>query len=211
MFISLEGIEGSGKTTQIAQLASFLEENGHTVVVTREPGGTQIGYEIRKVLLASSHAEMASQTELLLFMADRAQHLHEVVLPALKEKKTVVCDRYYDATVAYQAASRGISHEIITHLHETLFDNLLPDITFLLDVDPKIGLKRAWDRIEETNNGHEARFEKEREAFHEKVRAGYLALAERYPNRFVIIDAEMSPEEITKKIQTELTRILKLT
>lgn len=210
MFISLEGIEGSGKTTQIVQLASFLEEAGHTVVLTREPGGTRIGDGIRKVLLDSKHEEMAPTAELLLFMADRAQHLHEVILPALREKKTVLCDRYYDATIAYQASSRGISRKLITHLHETLFDNLLPDITFLLDVDPKIGLKRAWNRIEKTNNDHEARFEKELESFHEKVRSGYLELAKSCPNRFVIINVEIPSEEVTKKIQAELTQILKL-
>ena len=208
IFISLEGIEGSGKTTQMEKVASFLEERGLDVVITREPGGTEIGYEIRKILLNAQHGKMADMTELLLFLADRAQHIEEIIRPALQAGKTVLCDRYYDATVAYQSASRGIDEGLIAQLHQTLFQNLLPDVTFLFDLDPKVGLERAWSRIHANQDEKEARFEKERETFHENVRAGYLKLAQRDPDRFVILDAAMPEETVFEEIKTALTQKL---
>ena len=185
MFISFEGIEGSGKSTQIEQASDFLEKNGVNCCLTREPGGTDIGRRIRAILLDPSHVDLDPLAELLLYMADRAQHLSRVVKPALDEKKTVLCDRYFDATVAYQGVARKLDMGLITSLHRQAFDNLKPDLTFLLDLEPAVGLARAWRQID--GGGREAgetRFEEEKIAFHEKVREGYLNLARKEPGRF---------------------------
>ena len=190
MFITLEGIEGSGKTTQIRRLAEFLEDKGVDCVTTRQPGGTLIGENIRSILLDPANSALEPLAELLLYMADRAQHINELIRPALKNGKTVVCDRYFDATLVYQGFARGLSIELIGQLHQLLFDDLKPDVTLLLDLPPQVGLERAWRQLNNgQRSGHESRFEAEAVAFHEKVRAGYLELARLEPERFRIIDA----------------------
>jgi dTMP kinase len=151
MFISFEGIEGSGKTTHAKHTVRFLQDKGHDCVITREPGGTRIGKKIRAILLDPLSKDMDPLTELLLYTADRAQHIKEYILPLLSDGKMVLCDRYYDATMAYQGFARGLDIGLIEKMHKLLFENLKPDITLLLDLPPEIGLKRAWKQI---NNGN---------------------------------------------------------
>jgi dTMP kinase len=197
MFITLEGIEGSGKTTQIGRLVEFLEDRGSECVTTRQPGGTRIGENIRSILLDPANSALEPMTELLLYMADRSQHIYELIRPCLKAGKTVVCDRYFDATVVYQGFARGLNIELIQQLHQILFDDLKPDITLLLDLAPQIGLQRAWQQLNTGQRSeHESRFEAETVAFHEKVRAGYLELARLEPGRFRIVDAAQSQDQV---------------
>ena len=209
MFISFEGIEGSGKTTHVNHMVRFLQDKGYDCVITREPGGTRIGEKIRAILLDPLSKDMDPLTELLLYTADRAQHIKEYILPLLSDGKMVLCDRYYDATMAYQGFARGLDIGLIEKMHKLLFENLKPDITLLLDLPPEIGLARAWKQI---NNGNrvseETRFEEERLSFHKKVRSGYLELARLEPERFRIIDASKDEygvrEEIIKILAAEI-------
>jgi len=201
MFITLEGIEGSGKTSQIRYIAKFLEENGHDCILTREPGGTGIGGKIRAILLNPDNGDMAQHAELLLYMADRAQHVHTLIKPALDAGKTVVCDRFMDATLVYQGYARGLDVDLVHKLHRMILGSLVPDITFLLDLAPETGLARAWRQIEKgERTDSEARFEKETLAFHEKIRSGYLALARKEKGRFRIIDAGLSESRVRQEI-----------
>jgi len=142
MFISFEGIEGSGKTTQINHIVKFFQDNGHDCVITREPGGTRIGEKIRAILLDPVSKDMDPLTELLLYTADRAQHIREFVYPFLSAGKTVLCDRFYDATLVYQGFARGLDIGLIDKLHKLLFEDLKPDITILLDLPPEKGLSK---------------------------------------------------------------------
>ena len=197
MFITLEGIEGSGKTTQICRLVKFFEARGIECIATRQPGGTLIGENIRSILLDPANSALEPLAELLLYMADRAQHINELIRPALKKGKTVICDRYFDATLVYQGFARGLSIELIGQLHQLLFDDLKPDVTLLLDLPPQVGLERAWQQLNNgQRSGDESRFEAEAVAFHEKVRAGYLELARLEPERFRIIDAAQTQNQV---------------
>ena len=208
MFITLEGIEGSGKTTQIKNIATFLEKRGSRCMTTREPGGTAIGAKIRTILLAPENNKLHPMSELLLYMADRAQHLHALVKPSLAEGTTVLCDRYFDATLVYQGYARGIHVELIEQLHQLLFENFKPDLTFLLDLPPKIGLARAWRQLQNgSRKGGESRFEEEALVFHEKVRSGYLELAKREPARFRVVDATQTREQVSNSILSILTEV----
>jgi len=201
MFITFEGIEGSGKTTQIRHAVEFLKQRGKDCIVTREPGGTVTGQKIRAILLDPESRGMDPSTELLLYMADRAEHVNKVVRPSLSAGKTVLCDRYFDATVAYQGYARGLDLDLLSKLHRLIIDDLKPDKTILLDLPPEAGLSRAWKQIEEgTRAGFETRFEKEALAFHEKVREGYLDLARREPGRFVVIDAMKDEDQVRQDI-----------
>jgi dTMP kinase len=210
MFITLEGIEGSGKTTQIRRLVEFLEDKGVDCVTTRQPGGTQIGENIRSILLDPANSALEPLAELLLYMADRAQHINELIRPALKNGKTVVCDRYFDATMVYQGFARGLSIELIGKLHQLLFDDLKPDVTLLLDLSPQVGLERAWQQLNNgQRSGDESRFEAEAVAFHEKVRAGYLELARFEPERFRIIDAAQTQNQVFAAMRKIVSSFLK--
>jgi dTMP kinase len=210
MFITLEGIEGSGKTTQIRRLAEFLEDKGVDCVTTRQPGGTLIGENIRSILLDPANSALEPLAELLLYMADRAQHINELIRPALKNGKTVVCDRYFDATLVYQGFARGLSIELIGQLHQLLFDDLKPDVTLLLDLPPQVGLERAWRQLNNgQRSGDESRFEAEAVAFHEKVRAGYLELARLEPERFRIIDAVQPQNQVFAAMRKIVSSFLK--
>ena len=144
MLITLEGIEGSGKTTQIHYLYEYLKDRGRSCITTREPGGTPIGSKIRAVLLDPKSREMAPETELLLYIADRAQHIRSLVLPQIQAGNIVLCDRFFDATLVYQGFARGLDPQMIRQLHCLTCQDLTPDLTFLLDLDPDVGLKRAW-------------------------------------------------------------------
>ncbi len=214
MFISFEGIEGSGKTTHVKHTVRFLKDKGHDCVITREPGGTRIGKKIRAILLDPMSKDMDPLAELLLYTADRAQHIKEFILPLLSDGKMVLCDRYYDATMAYQGFARGLDIGLIEKMHKLLFENLKPDITLLLDLPPEIGLARAWKQIETgIRTGEETRFEEETLSFHKKVRSGYLELAHLEPERFRIIDASKDEhgvrEEIIKILDAEINRGIK--
>ncbi len=205
MFITLEGIEGCGKTTQIDHLRTFFEDRGRSCVLTREPGGTAIGSEIRSILLNPSNRDMVPKAELLLYMADRAQHIASLVKPGLEANKVVLCDRYFDATVVYQGYARGLGTRFICDLHQLILDDFKPDLTLLLDLSPRIGLARAWKELNKgTRSGTESRFEKETLNFHEKVRSGYLELARLEPERFRIIDA--AKEE--SQVQADIYKVL---
>jgi dTMP kinase len=205
MFISFEGIEGSGKTTNMRHAVRFLRDKGFDCVITREPGGTRIGEKIRAILLDPSSKEMNPLTELLLYTADRSQHIKELISPLLSAGKTVVCDRYYDATVVYQGYARGLDTALIHRLHRLLFENLKPDITLLLDLPPEVGLSRAWKQIDKGDRDRvETRFEEETLSFHKKVRAGYLEMARLEPERYRIIDASKEPDQVRKEIARTL-------
>ena len=210
MFITLEGIEGSGKTTQICRLVEFFEGRGIECVATRQPGGTLIGENIRSILLDPANSALEPLAELLLYMADRAQHINELIRPALKNGKTVVCDRYFDATLVYQGFARGLSIDLIGQLHQLLFDDLKPDVTLLLDLPPQVGLERAWQQLNNgQRSGDESRFEAEAVAFHEKVRSGYLQLARLEPERFRIIDAAQTQNQVFAAMRKIVSSFLK--
>lgn len=207
MFITFEGIEGSGKTTQIGPVVDFFRKRGIDCVATREPGGTPVGKKIRAILMDPENMVLFPMTELLLYAADRVQHVQEQIAPALAAGKTVVCDRFHDSTVAYQGFSRKIDIAAIDRVHALILDGLTPDLTFLLDLPATVGLARAWKQINSgRRSGAETRFESENLAFHEAVRSGYLELARREPDRFVIIDATVKADEVTARILSELGR-----
>jgi dTMP kinase len=209
MFITLEGIEGSGKTTQIQAIARFLTAGGLDCLTTREPGGTAIGSQIRSVLLNPDNGALVPTAEMLLYVADRVQHLESVVRPALAAGKVVVCDRYFDATLVYQGYARGLDRDMIRRLHRLACQDMLPDFTLLLDLAPETGLDRAWSRIN-TNDAHarESRFETETLAFHQRVRDGYLDLARREPQRFAVIDAALDTTAVAKQIESALAAFI---
>lgn len=178
-------------------------------MVTREPGGTKIGEKIRSILLDPESNDMDPLAELLLYNADRVQHIKEHVNPSLIAGKTVLCDRYYDATVAYQGFARGLDIGLINSLHKLTCKGLKPDVTILLDLPAKTGLSRAWRQIKNgARDGVETRFEKETLSFHEKVRAGYLELARLEPARFRVIDASLDENKVQKKIIETLASFL---
>lgn len=210
MFITLEGIEGSGKTTQLRHIGNFLKGQGHDCVITREPGGTLIGEKIRAILLDPDSRMMDPLTELLLYFADRAQHVHEVVLPSIAAGKMVLCDRYFDATLVYQGFARGVDTEFIRTLHQLVLKDLKPDMTILLDLAPELGLRRAWQQIRAgERSGHEVRFENETLAFHQKVRQGYLRLALLEPERFRIVDASEAYHQVRDDILKTINDFLR--
>jgi dTMP kinase len=196
--ITCEGIEGSGKSTQILHLAKHLRGQGREVVVTREPGGCPIADAIRRILLDPSNQKLCATAELLLYAAARAQHVEEVIRPALSKETIVLCDRYIDATIAYQGFGRGLDLTLIQELNQVASSGLLPDLTLLFDLPVTTGLSRALARnavaVED-----EGRFEAESLAFHERVRAGYLQSASQ-EERFTIIDATGSPEQVTERM-----------
>lgn len=202
MFITLEGIEGSGKTSQISRLIDYFSARRIATLVTREPGGTPVGQIIRSILLDPQHKELSPTAELLLYMADRAQHIDTTIKPALQRGQTVICDRYADATVAYQGYARGLTPDLMHQLHRLLFGDLKPDLTLLLDVDARIGLARAWNQLDSgARSRREGRFEEEDLAFHERVRSGYLELARLEPGRFKIIDAARGEDAVWEDIR----------
>ena len=190
MFISFEGTEGVGKTTLIRKIYEYLVQQGQEVVLTREPGGTPMAEQIRSLLLSVNHDEnMSNDTELLLMYAARAQHLQQVIVPALLAGKTVLCDRFTDASFAYQCAGRGLSREKLNLLNQN-FVSHMPNVTFWLDAPIELGMSRARER------GALDRFEQEKVTFFEKVRAGYQELFEQSPERMKRLDATQSPEQV---------------
>ena len=201
MFITFEGIEGSGKTTQLKYIQAYFKSRGQECILTREPGGTEIGKKIRSILLDPASKIICPVSELFLYMADRAQHVKELVIPAISTGKTVLCDRFFDATVVYQGYARGLDVKQIQRLHEVVLEGLKPDVTILLDLPTDIGLSRAWAQIDNGKRDRlESRFEKENLSFHKKVRAGYLELARLEPQRFRVIDATRQENKVRRDI-----------
>jgi len=211
MFITLEGIEGSGKTTQIEHLACCFKNNGYDTVVTREPGDTIIGKKIRSILLDPENSGMSDLCELFLYGADRAQHLAEVVLPSLKLNKTVLCDRFIDATTVYQGVARGVDRKLIETIHRVVVKDLRPDLTILFDLDPATGLERTVSALENgARSLNETRFEQEALVFHERVRQGYLELARAEKERFFVVDAAEKEEKVFENIVAAINKRLGL-
>jgi dTMP kinase len=208
LFITFEGIEGCGKTTQIGHLTSFLKNSHRPFILTREPGGTEVGEKIRQILLSSENAGIEPMAELFLYVADRIQHYHQVIAPALREGKVVLCDRFADATTVYQGYGRGLDLTWIEELHARALKNVKPDLTFLLDLPVEVGLRRAWRRLREDQT-KEDRFEKEALEFHQRVREGYLTLACKEPKRFIILDGMKDEKILHQEIVSHLPNFLR--
>ena len=202
-FITLEGSEGSGKSTNLAFIHQQLQAAGLDVVLTREPGGTPLGEQIRELLLDHRQQAMHSDTELLLMFAARAQHIREVILPALERGQWVLCDRFTDATYAYQGAGRGIDEGRIGQLEQWVQGDLRPDLTFFLDLPVSQGLARAGER------GEPDRFEREQIDFFERVRQGYLAQAARHPQRYRLVDASVPLEQVQAQLTQQISDYLR--
>ena len=203
-FITFEGIDGSGKTTQLRLLGKWLRERGRQTVETVEPGGTEIGQQVRKILLDPANSDIHPRTELLLYFASRAQNVEQVIRPALAEGSLVLCDRFTDSTLVYQGCGRGLDTNVILELDRIACQGLTPDITLLIDIDIATSLARARRRNERSGRT-EARIDEESEAFHERVRQGYLALAAREKARFIVIDGGASADHVAARIR-EATR-----
>ena len=199
-FITIEGVEGAGKTTQIRRLADAL---GDDVIVTREPGGTPVSEQIREIFLTSD--TISAATELLLIAAARSQHVSELILPALSEGQIVICDRFSDATIAYQGYRKGIDLHIIEQVNHIVTDGLKPDITFLLDLPPEIGIQRKRDSDEPLT-----RLEHETLSLHKKVREGYLAVAKLEPNRIKLVNAQLDADTVHNLLLTETEKRIQL-
>lgn len=208
-FITFEGPEGCGKTTQSKLLREWLAAKGIDVIWTREPGGTRIGDAIRALVLNPDFGEMEDLTEILLLAASRAQHVKEKIGPALEAGKTVMCDRFVDATLAYQGRGRGLDWELLHTLNRIATEGLLPDLTILIDIAPEVGLKRAME-IEKAEHaaGEADRMEAEGRDFHEKVRAGYLFLSEHCPERIKVVESMETIEQTQEEIRRIVTDVL---
>lgn len=192
MFITFEGIEGSGKTTQILMLSDFLSGKGYSVTVTREPGGTELGEAVRRILLDPDNAgKIGPWTEVFLYLASRTQHLIQVILPARREGKVILCDRYEDATIAYQGKARGLGVETVRNVLRSSPVWIAPDLTILFDLPPEAGFRRIREGGKELD-----RFEREEIDFHRRVREGYLEIAREEPERVRVINAEETAERI---------------
>jgi dTMP kinase len=194
-FLVFEGVEGCGKTSQIQRTQEWLQSLNISAIVTREPGGTELGLHLRQLLLEAESTSITNKTELLLYAADRSQHVDQIIKPALAEGKVVLCDRYTDSTIAYQGWGRGISLEMIEQLNLLATGGLQSNLTILLDIDPEISFnrivaKRKLDRMEQADL-----------AFHHRVRQGFLSLAEKFPERIVAIDANQNIDKVTADIQ----------
>lgn len=201
LFIALEGGDGAGKSTQASLLCRALEEDGRTVVRTREPGGTPIGEKLRALVLEHGHGDIDARTEALLFAASRAAHVHQVIVPALTCGDVVVCDRYIDSSVAYQGAGRNLGAQAVLDVNRWATDGLRPDLTVLLDVDPAEGRSRRSGRLAED------RLEAEPDAFHTSIRSAFLDLARQDPARYLVLSAAGSPDAIHEAILEQLPRI----
>jgi dTMP kinase len=202
IFITLEGGEGAGKSTCLKFIEAWLRQAGKNVVVTREPGGTEVGEKIREILLHARDLAMTPETEMLLMFAARAEHLVRVIRPALERGQTILCDRFTDATYAYQGGGRGLPEERIAAIEQWVQGDLRPDLTLLLDLPVEAGLQRANSRSVPD------RFEREQRGFFERVRAAYLARAAREPNRLRIVDASKPLESVQQQIGVILDQVI---
>lgn len=203
-FISFEGGEGGGKSTQAARLAGFLRGTGLDVVETREPGGTKQGEELRDLLVQGDPDRWSPLSELLLMTAARVEHVNRLIEPALAAGKWVICDRFLDSTLAYQGIAGGLGLDMVQPMQDAAVSGCIPDVTFLLDVREEAGLQRAEKR------GGAARFEKKDAEFHSRVRDGFLALAAESPQRIVVVDAENSFDAVWQQIEAQIKERFKL-
>jgi dTMP kinase len=203
-FISVEGIDGSGKSTLIQSLAQWLEERDYPVTLTREPGGTPVGEMIRHILLDVDDVEISPMTEMLLFAASRAQHVNQVIAPALQKGYIVLCDRYVDSSIAYQGAARGLGDDDVMTANLLAVQAVMPALTLFLDIDPEEAARRQQQRPEGAN-----RMEIESLAFYRQVRKGFYSLQEKYPDRIVRIDGEKSPDAVYSGAIEVVKRLLK--
>ncbi|WP_017380240.1 dTMP kinase [Paenisporosarcina sp. TG-14] len=203
-FITIEGPEGAGKTTVLSDVVSQLTAQGYNIVSTREPGGIRISEHIREVILNNDYTEMDGRTEALLYAAARRQHLVEKIAPALNDNKIVLCDRFIDASLAYQGHARGLGIDEVLSINEFAIGKLMPDLTLLFDLEPSIGLKRIAKHDEREKN----RMDAESLAFHELVREGYQEVVKRYPNRIHVIDASKSQKEVTSDVMDVMKKSL---
>lgn len=197
-FITVEGGEGAGKSTMIHRVRQWLVDHGHKVITTREPGGTELAEKIRDIVLGAEHTALCPTAELLLVFASRAQHLHELIRPALASGATVLCDRFTDASWAYQGGGRGLSADLIATLENAVHGDLQPDLTILLDLPAAAGLRRI------SNRGEPDRIEQESLAFFERVRQAYLARATAMPGRFAVIDASVDEAAVWQQLERTL-------
>lgn len=204
IFIVFEGIDGAGKTCQMEKIKEYLLSRGIDVVLTREPGGTVIGEKIRGLLLDPAHQNMDDRCELLLYGAARAQHLKEVIIPALKQGRAVVCDRFHLSTVAYQGYGRGISRSVLEAVNDVATDGLSPDLTVILDVPAKVG----FERIRENRDVPEDRLEQEKEAFFQKVREGYLKEAGKSASKCLVVDGNRQVDAVAADLKKALEPLL---
>ncbi len=209
MFITFEGIEGSGKTTAMRGVEQRLLDRGYEVFLTREPGGCDLGLTLRKILLDINTTNLTSRAELFLYLADRAQHIEEIIRPAQDAGKIVLCDRFADSTVVYQGYGRGLDLDKLRLLNDIAVTGLWPQRTYLLDLSPQLGLKRAMSRnFAENKTGSEGRFEAESLEFHTRIREGYLTWAALNKERFCLIRADVPPEEVLEQIWADLESVL---
>ncbi|MGD9677776.1 MAG: dTMP kinase [Vulcanibacillus sp.] len=210
LFITFEGPDGSGKTTQLKLLADYLVEKGYKVFTTRDPGGTIISDKIRGILLEPEHEELISQTEILLYASSRAQLVHEVIIPAINQGKIVLCDRYIDASIAYQAYGLGVSQKIVEQINDFASSGLQPTRTYLLNINPEIGINRALKRVNNEFNNKLDRIEQKDIEYHRKVHEGFSKLAREDSNRIVEIDGEKTIDKIFQLIRDDFELFLQL-
>lgn len=208
VFLSFEGMDGSGKGTQITLLQAFLEESGISTVVNREPGGTQIGQQIRAILLDAANSHLLPTAELLLYFASRAQAVEEVILPALAEGKVVISDRFTDSTLVYQGVARDLGADIVWQLDRIACRGVQPSLTILLDIQAETSVQRTSARNAATQS-NETRFDEESLGFHARIREGYLRLAQEHPERIVVVDGEQAPEAVAATIREMVLRRLR--
>ena len=203
MFITFEGIEGCGKSTQSRKAWDLLRQRGVPALWTRQPGGCDLGVRLRALLLGREGEGLRPLSELFLYLADRAQHVAEVIRPALDAGKVVLCDRYTDSTVAYQGYGRGLDVSLLHQLNAVAVDGCHPELTLILDLPVETGLARARNRnADQGQTDREGRFESEETAFHQRIRDGYLALAEENPGRYAVIPAHGPPDEVFQRVWT---------
>ena len=204
IFITFEGIEGSGKSTLLYNVAAAMRRSGIDPLMTREPGGTSLGVAIRKALLSPDMDEINPVAELMLFAADRAQHMSRVIKPSLEEGQVVLCDRFSDATIAYQGYGREIPLKVITAIDHLATMGVQPDMTILLDLPVETGLTRARTRNDRSTGIEETRMDDEEVTFHQRVRDGYLKLYSSQPERFLVLDATQAPDRLEELVMNEL-------
>ena len=205
MFITFEGGEGAGKSTAIKRIVERLTANGYEIVLTREPGGTPIAEEIRNVILDRKNTNMDPRTEALLYAASPRQHLVEKVIPALKEGKLVLCDRFLDSSLAYQGGARSLGIDNVYNMNLFATEGMLPDLTILFDIEPELGLQRIAANSQREVN----RLDVEKMAFHKKVREGFHELAKKFPERIVIVDASKTADEVFEDAYEAIEKRLK--
>lgn len=210
MFITFEGIEGCGKTTQSKLLYEKLNEKNIPVVYSREPGGCDIGDKLRQILLNPKNLEIDQRCELFMYLAARSQHVKEVILPALEEKKVVIIDRFNDSTIAYQGYGRGMNIDLLISFCDYACYSVWPNITFLIDVPVELGLKRALSRNSMQKNCAETRFELESIEFHKKVRQGFIELSNRFKDRIIIINGEKKIDAVFSKVLDVVSQTLQI-